>query len=105
MTGNSYFGRLLLAVITRVPYLLKLHQNDPFQDNWFLLRISISRASSNFGLIRPGTAELAVLSVRKLPIGDGGANIFMPQTLKKLEGHIAFGLSVCVCVWGGGCVC
>ena len=27
--------------------------------------------------------------------------IFMPPTLKKLEGHIAFGLSVCVCV----CVC
>ena len=35
----------------------------------------------------------------------------MPPTLKKLEGHIAFGLSVCV--WGGGggggggggCVC
>ena len=24
--------------------------------------------------------------------------IFMPPTLKKLEGHIAFGLSVCVCV-------
>ena len=23
---------------------------------------------------------------------------FMPPTLKKLEGHIAFGLSVCVCV-------
>ena len=31
----------------------------------------------------------------------------MPPTLKKLEGHIAFGLSVCVCVcvWVGGCVC
>ena len=27
--------------------------------------------------------------------------LFMPPTLKKLEGHIAFGLSVCVCV----CVC
>ena len=27
--------------------------------------------------------------------------IIMPPTLKKLEGHIAFGLSVCVCV----CVC
>ena len=25
-------------------------------------------------------------------------SIFMPPTLKKLEGHIAFGLSVCVCV-------
>ena len=25
-------------------------------------------------------------------------DIFMPPTLKKLEGHIAFGLSVCVCV-------
>ena len=24
--------------------------------------------------------------------------LFMPPTLKKLEGHIAFGLSVCVCV-------
>ena len=24
--------------------------------------------------------------------------IFMPPTLKKLEGHIAFGLSVCVSV-------
>ena len=35
--------------------------------------------------------------------------IIMPPTLKKLEGHIAFGLSVCVCVcvcvWVGGCVC
>ena len=30
-------------------------------------------------------------------------SIFMPPTLKKLEGHIAFGLSVCV--WVGGCVC
>ena len=32
----------------------------------------------------------------------------MPPTLKKLEGHIAFGLSVCVCVcvcvWVGGWV-
>ena len=27
--------------------------------------------------------------------------VFMPPTLKKLEGHIAFGLSVCVCV----CLC
>ena len=27
--------------------------------------------------------------------------IFMPPTLKMLEGHIAFGLSVCVCV----CTC
>ena len=27
--------------------------------------------------------------------------IFMPPTLKKLEGHIAFGLSVCLSV----CVC
>ena len=26
--------------------------------------------------------------------------VFMPPTLKKLEGHIAFGLSVCVCVGG-----
>ena len=26
--------------------------------------------------------------------------LFMPPTLKKLEGHIAFGLSVCVCVCG-----
>ena len=24
--------------------------------------------------------------------------VLMPPTLKKLEGHIAFGLSVCVCV-------
>ena len=24
--------------------------------------------------------------------------LIMPPTLKKLEGHIAFGLSVCVCV-------
>ena len=24
--------------------------------------------------------------------------VFMPPTLKKLEGHIAFGLSVCLCV-------
>ena len=28
-------------------------------------------------------------------------HFIMPPTLKKLEGHIAFGLSVCVCV----CVC
>ena len=28
---------------------------------------------------------------------------YLPPTLKKLEGHIAFGLSVCV--WVGGCVC
>ena len=27
--------------------------------------------------------------------------LFMPPTLKKLEGHIAFSLSVCLCV----CVC
>ena len=27
-------------------------------------------------------------------------HLFMPPTLKKLEGHIAFGLSVCVCVGG-----
>ena len=42
-------------------------------------------------------------------------NLIMPPTLKKLEGHIAFGLCVCVCVcvcvcgcvggWVGGCVC
>ena len=25
-------------------------------------------------------------------------DLFMPPTLKKLEGHIAFGLSVCLCV-------
>ena len=25
-------------------------------------------------------------------------NFFIPPTLKKLEGHIAFGLSVCACV-------
>ena len=31
--------------------------------------------------------------------------IFMPPTLKKLEGHIAFGLSVCVCVCLSVCVC
>ena len=35
--------------------------------------------------------------------------VVMPPTLKKLEGHIAFGLSVCVCGGGGGwvsgCVC
>ena len=35
--------------------------------------------------------------------GDAGVAqppwfIFMPPTLKKLEGHIAFGLSVCVSV-------
>ena len=30
--------------------------------------------------------------------------VFMPPTLKKLEGHIVFGLSVCVCVCVGGCV-
>ena len=30
-----------------------------------------------------------------------GKPVFMPPTLKKLEGHIAFGLSVCVSV----CVC
>ena len=30
-------------------------------------------------------------------------NFIMPPTLIKLEGHIAFGLSVCV--WVGGCVC
>ena len=29
---------------------------------------------------------------------------FMPPTLKKFEGHIAFGLSVCVCVWVGASV-
>ena len=28
----------------------------------------------------------------------------MPPTLKKLEGHIAFGLSVCVCGWVGASV-
>ena len=33
---------------------------------------------------------------------DHWSSVFMPPTLKKLEGHIAFGLSVCVCVWGGG---
>ena len=27
-------------------------------------------------------------------------DFFMPPTLKKLEGHIGFGLSVCVCVGG-----
>ena len=33
--------------------------------------------------------------------------LFMPPTLKKLEGHIAFALPVCLCVagGGGGCVC
>ena len=31
--------------------------------------------------------------------------VFMPPTLKKLEGHIAFGLSVCVCVCLSVCVC
>ena len=29
---------------------------------------------------------------------DSTMSLFMPPTLKKLEGHIAFGLSVCVCV-------
>ena len=29
----------------------------------------------------------------------------MPPTLKKLEGHIAFGLSVCACVSVCVCVC
>ena len=29
----------------------------------------------------------------------------MPPTLKKLEGHIAFGLSVCLCVCVCACVC
>ena len=28
----------------------------------------------------------------------GGITFVMPPTLKKLEGHIAFGLSVCLCV-------
>ena len=31
-------------------------------------------------------------------------HIFMPPTLKKLEGHIAFGLSVCLCVCASVCV-
>ena len=31
--------------------------------------------------------------------------LIMPPTLKKLEGHIAFGLSVCVCVCLSVCVC
>ena len=31
--------------------------------------------------------------------------VFMPPTLKKLEGHIAFGLSVCVSVCLSVCVC
>ena len=31
--------------------------------------------------------------------------VFMPPTLKKLEGHIAFGLSVCLCVCLSVCVC
>ena len=30
--------------------------------------------------------------------------LFMPPTLKKLEGHIAFGLSVCLCVCASVCV-
>ena len=32
-------------------------------------------------------------------------DIIMPPTLKKLEGHIAFGLSVCACVSVCVCVC
>ena len=34
-------------------------------------------------------------------------SLIMPPTLKKLEGHIAFGLSVCmsVCACVSGCVC
>ena len=31
--------------------------------------------------------------------------IFMPPTLKKLEGHIAFGLYVCLSVCLSVCVC
>ena len=31
-------------------------------------------------------------------------SMFMPPTLKKLEGHIAFGLSVCVSVCLSVCV-
>ena len=32
-------------------------------------------------------------------------NFIMPPTLKKLEGHIAFGLSVCLSVCLCVCVC
>ena len=31
--------------------------------------------------------------------------VIMPPTLKKLEGHIAFGLSVCVGGRVGVCIC
>ena len=37
--------------------------------------------------------------VHALPMGNlDMLQFIMPPTLKKLEGHIAFGLSVCVCV-------
>ena len=36
--------------------------------------------------------------VMEIFLYTGISSIFMPPTLKKLEGHIAFGLSVCVCV-------
>ena len=40
----------------------------------------------------------------KLLVFTHSSFFIMPPTLKKLEGHIAFGLSVCVCVWVGGWV-
>ena len=32
------------------------------------------------------------------PVESCKISVIMPPTLKKLEGHIAFGLSVCLCV-------
>ena len=54
-----------------------------------------------------GDASVVVLIVLMFAV-CALCTFLCPPTLKKLEGHIAFGLSVClcVCVWGGGgCVC
>ena len=46
----------------------------------------------------------ALIKSRDLEYRSINEIMFMPPTLKKLEGHIAFGLSVCLCVCVSVCV-
>ena len=52
--------------------------------------------------INPGTRHIITKHVLCVVNGEdcdpAYQNLFMPPTLKKLEGHIGLGLSVCVCV-------